>query len=849
MEIKRYAKRLFALGTGALMLGATAMGAMAADLKDYPAFLVKDGSFNGYMVVGENAKPIDNLAMTDIAAGMKYKKAAETATTTVSGDAWKVGTSSKFYEMSDNGAPLYENFKDIVSYISEDELKALGSGIFSTGEKDYTSNQYMYFDTTAATNNGVVKYVENGDTDVTADFLYFANGGQIARYKMEFTSPTESDVASDLSGTASTSGTYLSDLDSKKISFLGKEYTIVLATRPSSGKEDSVKLLLMGGATSDSITEGEEKTYTLSGKEYKIKLSYVDTDEAKFIVNGEATDKMQTGQTKKLSDGKEIGVSEILYQEYAGGVHSAVFFLGASKIELRDDLITDALSDTELVVGSDTIDGANVIITGTDNNVTSKISTIEVNMTAEDDFYVPANGKLSDVIAVEEEKEVLFTNNWDIEYKGLSTEKTHDLKLGTSTDRRYVLTWYDGDNNKVDMPLAYAESYTNTTHQGMTLGEESDDKVTILNESVAIAKNDYFVLTTAGTDVSATAGKGEEKSYLLQYKGSDDTDKSSPKIKFKNMGGGDLEYSVDTSANPRATIKLGGYSFIVNNASGTSAGDDWTIKVALNGDSDVTDPDLVGIRDYYGGRIAVTDNTGTNSAAANASNIVLSIDTPGTNDYDSSNGVPEVLTISVNSDTEVRAAQSGYTLITPEGQSDVGYGYTAMGTKITFEEPSGSPDKWTYAYPEEQVLPQVYVTSGAVTTATSTDGTWTPVAIVDATKLDSEVADYKAQNLIVVGGPCVNTVAASLLGNPAECASGFTAGVGLVKLFENGDKVAMLVAGYSGDDTRAAGKFVANKWKDLTGKEVNIETASGSITTVAKVEVAAPVVATVPATE
>ena len=57
-----------------------------------------------------------------------------------------------------------------------------------------------------------------------------------------------------------------------------------------------------------------------------------------------------------------------------------------------------------------------------------------------------------------------------------------------------------------------------------------------------------------------------------------------------------------------------------------------------------------------------------------------------------------------------------------------------------------------------------------------------------------------------------------------------------MKLFENGDKVAMLVAGYSGEDTRAAGKFVANKWKDLSGKEANIETASGSITTVAKVE-------------
>ena len=43
MKIKRMVKRLFAVGTGVAMIGATAMGAVAAaDLKDYPNFLVKD---------------------------------------------------------------------------------------------------------------------------------------------------------------------------------------------------------------------------------------------------------------------------------------------------------------------------------------------------------------------------------------------------------------------------------------------------------------------------------------------------------------------------------------------------------------------------------------------------------------------------------------------------------------------------------------------------------------------------------------------------------------------------------------------------------------------------------------
>ena len=52
MKIKRMVKRLFAVASGATMLGATAMGALAADLGTYPDFFVTDGAYNGFFVVG-----------------------------------------------------------------------------------------------------------------------------------------------------------------------------------------------------------------------------------------------------------------------------------------------------------------------------------------------------------------------------------------------------------------------------------------------------------------------------------------------------------------------------------------------------------------------------------------------------------------------------------------------------------------------------------------------------------------------------------------------------------------------------------------------------------------------------
>ncbi len=43
------------------------------DLSTYPSFLVKDGMFKGYMVVGEKAPAIDSLSATDIISSMKYQ--------------------------------------------------------------------------------------------------------------------------------------------------------------------------------------------------------------------------------------------------------------------------------------------------------------------------------------------------------------------------------------------------------------------------------------------------------------------------------------------------------------------------------------------------------------------------------------------------------------------------------------------------------------------------------------------------------------------------------------------------------------------------------------------------------
>ena len=146
------------------------------------------------------------------------------------------------------------------------------------------------------------------------------------------------------------------------------------------------------------------------------------------------------------------------------------------------------------------------------------------------------------------------------------------------------------------------------------------------------------------------------------------------------------------------------------------------------------------------------------------------------------------------------------------------------------EAGSDEAEELTIWYPHIQRGGSVWVTAGAATTSTAsaaTGVTITPIP-VGAAKLASEVPNVTGQNMIVVGGPCANTVAAELLGNPEPCTEGFSEGKALIKLWEhtNGN-VAILVAGFTALDTRRAARVMANFGDHaLSGTEVEVSGTS-----------------------
>ena len=153
------------------------------------------------------------------------------------------------------------------------------------------------------------------------------------------------------------------------------------------------------------------------------------------------------------------------------------------------------------------------------------------------------------------------------------------------------------------------------------------------------------------------------------------------------------------------------------------------------------------------------------------------------------------------------------------------------GTIIESPGNNADDDKVVFRVPSEQVYAQISVL-GSEEDTVETNVTFvkpTPAELGIAKITDGNIASASGKNIIVVGGSCINTVAASLLGGKA-CGAEFTAktgvGVGqvLIQTFDRGDgSLATVVAGYEAADTvRGVQHLLSNNFNIAVGEKVII---------------------------
>ncbi|MBI2043439.1 hypothetical protein HYT25_03555 [Candidatus Pacearchaeota archaeon] len=159
------------------------------------------------------------------------------------------------------------------------------------------------------------------------------------------------------------------------------------------------------------------------------------------------------------------------------------------------------------------------------------------------------------------------------------------------------------------------------------------------------------------------------------------------------------------------------------------------------------------------------------------------------------------------------------------------------GTILTLDSGDSDQPKATISYPDEQIYPQLYIAANDATITAGTVAGATGAAIGDVLVKDSEVSSVSTKNLVVVGGSCINSVAANLV--DAGCGSGWTdkTGVGsgqfLIQSFGDAystGKIALLVAGYEVSDTVNAAKYLRTQTVMTDAGKKYIGTSSTSAT-------------------
>ena len=148
---------------------------------------------------------------------------------------------------------------------------------------------------------------------------------------------------------------------------------------------------------------------------------------------------------------------------------------------------------------------------------------------------------------------------------------------------------------------------------------------------------------------------------------------------------------------------------------------------------------------------------------------------------------------------------------------------TSYGTYVLRDKTDTNQYLASLSYGTAQMYADVYMAevSASITAGTSAGGV---SQLGDVLVKDSEVSSVATKNLIVVGGSCINSAAATLVGG-AYCEAAWTTatnvGTGefLIKGYDTSSitsKVALLVAGYNAADTVNAATYVRTQAFDTT---------------------------------
>ncbi len=161
------------------------------------------------------------------------------------------------------------------------------------------------------------------------------------------------------------------------------------------------------------------------------------------------------------------------------------------------------------------------------------------------------------------------------------------------------------------------------------------------------------------------------------------------------------------------------------------------------------------------------------------------------------------------------------------------------GSHATIDASDSDQKTASISYPKSQVYAQLYVGASGSVVSAGTGGSSGGGSLGNVLVADSSVSSVSTKNLIVVGGSCINSAAASLVGG-AYCGAAWTQATGagggsfLIKGYANSSltsKMALLVAGYDAADTVNAATYLRTKAVDTSKSYKGTSATSAELVT------------------
>jgi len=735
-----------------ILLTGMTMGVAAA--ANYPAPFVDAGVANSAVVYGA-AGLTDAVAAGNIQFELN-KVVTPSSEITITGDNVRFGDSSS------NIFGLGENMSDFYSTLDEDELSfVLAEGVYW----DDNNDKYEYDQSLSMSNNLQLAFFEDDDNDDLPSIGFdLEDDDYIWNYTLDFTpDDAESDSAWD-------------DFEGTTIKMLGKEYYI------SEADNSSKKLTLLDTANSATISKAEASTMNVGDKSYEVSIQWMSADYAVFIVNGIETNKLAEGDTYEVTEGVYVSLKNNYYEEKEAEISKAEISIGSGSIELEHG--------KEVEINDVDVDNLNVYI---DSDATS-IDSITLEWNLEEDTSLVKG------------EELVFPGfeNIKISMKDFIAKDGEMTTLKESSDTiKLSTTVSDGD---VDFSVLYANStwdgFEGFGSKSSDVLETSDEDTDYLNFT-NVKDKPMFVVTWINGD--------DYESYVLQITDIDDSDVTKNVTTIESIASG---------SNEGVTINFEEMETIGNKIRITldAANED-------NETADITVTSALGAGYIYLDRIVTAEGLkiqlpqDTNSSKAGYLNLTNATDVVSWDmnftEEDEDNGIDlgESFTATLSFESDEEKAEVNDVSVTDfetgTGNDEYeGYVESALSTRTLLDK-SGNLNELDIEYFGDETIAEVYISeSGAVTT--------TPSELGVQVYTDAESASFADKNIIVVGGSCVNTIAATLVGG-SLCGDDWTtatsAGTGkfLVKSYAYGEKVALLVAGYEAADTTAAATYVTTQ--------------------------------------